>query len=125
MSRLTFGVDAICPCKGQRASCYRCGGSGVIVNAVPLARKSDPETSHRAAKDATPRANTHRARALAALRDAGPNGLTDFELAERTGVPQTSIGVRRKELADAGYVEPAGTTRPAPSGSAAMVWRAA
>lgn len=97
----------------------------MIVNAVPLARKSDPETSHQAAKDATPRAGTHRARALQALREAGPNGLTDFELAERTGIAQTSIGVRRKELADAGYVKPTGQTRPAPSGSAAMVWRAA
>ena len=97
----------------------------MYVNAVPLARNSDPETSHRAAKDATPRANTHRAKALAALREAGPNGLTDFELAERTGIAQTSIGVRRKELVDAGYVKDSGRTRPAPSGSSAIVWRAA
>lgn len=124
MTRLSFGTDSICyRCRGK--GCVRCGGAGVIVNAVPLARKSDPETSHQAAKDATPRAGTHRARALAELRSAGEHGLTDFELAARTGIAQTSIGVRRKELVDAGFVRDSGRVRPAPSGSAAIVWRAA
>lgn len=97
----------------------------MIVNAVPLARKSDPDTSHQAARDATPRAGTHRARALVELRAAGENGLTDFELSARTGIAQTSIGVRRKELVDAGLVKDSGKRRSAPSGSAAIVWLAA
>lgn len=123
MSRLLFGHDLPCHrCRGK--GCSFCGGSGVIVNAVPLARNSDPETSHQAAKDATPRAGTHRARALEALRAAGAEGLTDFELASRTGIAQTSIGVRRKELADAGFVVDSGKVRPAPSGSASIVWKA-
>lgn len=91
---------------------------------APTARHTDPDTSHAAAALAAPRATTNRAAALAALRAAGDRGLTDFELADITGVAQTSIGVRRKELRDAGLVEATGDRRPAPSGALATVWRA-
>jgi hypothetical protein len=89
----------------------------------PVARRTDPATSWSAASDAGVNASTHRGRALAALR-AAPDGLTDFELADLLGVQQTSIGKRRGELRDAGLVVDSGTRRPAPSGSAAIVWRA-
>jgi predicted transcriptional regulator len=92
----------------------------------PNARNTDPETSHGAAEDATFKASKHRVLALKTLHRFGP--LTDFELAFRTGLQQTSIGKRRKECQDAGLV----TTllgvngekvkRPAPSGSSALVW---
>lgn len=88
----------------------------------PTARRTDPDTSRAAAALAEPRAGTNRAKALAALRSAGQGGLTDFELADATGVAQTSIGVRRKELRDAGYVTDSGRRRPAPSGTPAIVW---
>lgn len=89
----------------------------------PTARRSDPWTSHEAARRATPRAASNRQRAWAALRAYGP--MTDFELAEITGVAQTSIGVRRGELVKAGLVEKVpGVRRPSPSGSPAQVWRA-
>jgi uncharacterized protein YdaL len=52
-----------------------------------------------------------------------PAGLTDFELAARSGLQQTSIGKRRGECMKAGLVEAAPATRPAPSGSLAQVWR--
>jgi predicted transcriptional regulator len=92
----------------------------------PNARDSDPETSHEAAEDAKFKASKHRLLALTTLRRFGP--LTDFELASRTGIQQTSIGKRRKECQDAGLV--AGLVdangqkvkRPAPSGSSALVW---
>ena len=67
--------------------------------------------------------------AFNALSTHGP--LTDFELAEKTGVQQTSIGKRRLELQHEGLVEPLKlsrlgeieiVTRPAPSGNAATVW---
>jgi hypothetical protein len=90
----------------------------------PNARNSDPQTSHEAAQDARALSGRHRKLALATLRDAGPRGLTDFELAAITGVAQTSIGVRRKELVRAGYVVATDMRRKAPSGSAAIVWRA-
>jgi DNA-binding transcriptional ArsR family regulator len=86
------------------------------------ARATDPDTSHAAAADAAVNAATHRARALAELRAAGCLGLTDFELADRTGLQQTSIGKRRGELRDAGLVRDSGQRRPSPSGSAAIVW---
>ena len=91
--------------------------------ASPVTRRDDPHTSWAAAQDAARGADTHRARALAALR-AAPDGLTDFELADRLGVQQTSIGKRRGELRDAGLVADSGFRRRAPSGSLAIVWRA-
>jgi hypothetical protein len=90
---------------------------------APAARATDPDTSWAAASDARRSASTHRIRALDALR-ANPAGLTDFELAELLRVGQTSIGKRRGELRDAGLVADSGRRRPAPSGSAAIVWRA-
>lgn len=92
--------------------------------ALPLARGTDPGTSHAAAAHAAKRAPHHRELALRALRAALPEGLTDFELAERTGVPQTSIGKRRLELQRMGLVAATDERRPSPTGTPAMVWRA-
>lgn len=96
---------------------------------TPTARKSDPSTSHAAARSVKKVAPTHRDLALKTLRKAGRKGLTDFELADVVGVRQTSIGVRRGELASLGLVEKVTdrngsvVTRPAPSGRAAIAWR--
>jgi hypothetical protein len=89
-----------------------------------MCRTTDPDTSRSAAEDARVNSDAHRARALRALREALPDGLTDFELAAATGIQQTSIGKRRGELRDAGLVVNGGRKRPAPSGSAAIVWMA-
>ena len=86
-----------------------------------MARHTDPDTSHAAALDARENSGIHRALALRVLREA-PDGLTDFELAAKTGLQQTSIGKRRGELRDAGLVVDSGRKRPSPSGSAAIVW---
>lgn len=86
------------------------------------ARATDPVTSHLAAHDAARTAATMRILALEALREAGERGLTDFELAEILGRQQTSAGKRRGELRDVGLVRDSGMKRPAPSGSAAIVW---
>jgi predicted transcriptional regulator len=57
-----------------------------------------------------------------------PGGLTDFELADKTGRQQTSIGKRRGELFAVGLVEVLRdgqgdpVKRPAPSGALALVW---
>ena len=84
------------------------------------ARTTDPITSHIAAR---PDRVTDRARALTALRTAGMEGLTDFELGDRIGRQQTSAGKRRLELCALGLVCNSGQRRPAPSGSPAIVWR--
>jgi hypothetical protein len=87
-----------------------------------MARATDPDTSHEAAQDAAGNSDKHRALALRLLEEAGPDGLTDFDLAAATGIQQTSIGKRRGELRDAGLVINSGRKRPSPSGSAAIVW---
>lgn len=93
----------------------------------PLARNSDPSTSFEAARDASFKASAHRVKALQALFDFGP--MTDFELADATGLQQTSIGKRRKDCQDAGFVDiftdkdGVKVKRLAPSGSNALVWK--
>jgi hypothetical protein len=92
----------------------------------PAARSTDPETSVDAADDANRFAKGNRLRALRLLHIYGPQ--TDFELAAKSGLQQTSIGKRRGECAQRGYVEKLiefgdVVKRPAPSGSAAIVWQ--
>ena len=89
---------------------------------MTVARTTDPETSHQASLFAQPKARTHRDLALHVLR-THPEGLTDFELAAITGIPQTSIGVRRGELTKHGIVWDSGKRRNSPSGSPAIVWK--
>ena len=92
----------------------------------PVARDTDPETSHVAAKIATMSASAGR---MAALRHLAERPMTDFELAEASGMQQTSIGKRRGDCVPHGLVEPmldsAGkkVTRPSPTGSPAIVWQ--
>jgi len=85
------------------------------------ARHTDPDTSHEAAK-AWPKERARDRRAVLLLHAKRPNGLTDFELAEIMGRQQTSVGKRRGELRDAGFIYDTGFRRPAPSGSPAIVW---
>ena len=89
----------------------------------PVARWSDPVTSHLAAAEAKRGAATLRVRVLELLR-AHPEGLTDFQTAALLGSQQTSAGKRRGELVAAGLVERTEERRPSPSGSLAIVWRA-
>jgi hypothetical protein len=91
------------------------------------ARNSDPETSHLAADRAGMKASHSRMMVLRHLIASGP--MTDFELADATGVIQSSIGKRRGEVRDWHMVEactaPDGSrlTRKSPSGSPAIVWQ--
>jgi hypothetical protein len=91
-----------------------------------MARGTDPETSHLAAADASARMRGKHETVLRMLLEAGP--LTDFELALGAHAQQTSIGKRRGECRDQGWVEPdhvngVPVRRKAPSGSLAQVWR--
>jgi hypothetical protein len=90
---------------------------------TPVARTTDPDTAHGAAEKAAVNAGTNRARALFALVDGGPG--TDFDLEDRTGIAQTSVGVRRKELVSMGLAERAPVhPRKNARGSLCAVWRA-
>jgi DNA-binding MarR family transcriptional regulator len=85
----------------------------------PSARRTDPDTSHEAARRAGLGASEGRKDALHYL-SRGP--CTDFELAARSGYQQTSIGKRRGELVQLGLVVKTNERRPSPSGSPAIVW---
>lgn len=97
---------------------------------IPASRHTDPETSREAAERVANVRERDIDLARTALTAAGPAGLTDFELADRTRVQQTSIGKRRKDLQDAGEVEMVvdlstgkPVKRPTPTGSLSQVWR--
>lgn len=90
---------------------------------TPTARRSDPDTSHAAARNLAVSADNDRGLTLLALVDGGPQH--DFDLAERLGRKQTSIGVRRKELVTLGLAERAPVKpRPNRDGSLCIVWQA-
>jgi len=70
-----------------------------------MARHTDPDTAHTAAIIAKGKAGDNRALALAHLSRYPTTGLTDFQLADLCGIGQTSIGKRRGELVQLGYVK--------------------
>ena len=93
-----------------------------------MARTGDPDTSHGAAVIALHGAANNRQLALHHHATCATDGLSDFDLADLTGVQQTSIGKRRGELVAVGYIarvyneDGSGLTRPSPSGTPAAVW---
>lgn len=90
--------------------------------AIQNTRRMDQATSIVAAKRTYPLAGRHRTLALRVHYEHAA-GLTDFELADLTGVTQPSIGKRRLDLMRIGFIEATNGTRPSPSGSPARVWR--
>lgn len=92
----------------------------------PGARNADPSTSLDAANHAAKWAHKGRLEVLILLME-GP--MTDFQLSDRSGKVQSSIGKRRGELRDQGYVEIATDETGqeikgvSPTGSACLVWR--
>ena len=96
-----------------------------IVFQEPMSRGTDPETSHEAAAFAKFRSSKHRRMALLSLYKYG--SLTDFELADITGLQQNSIGKRRCDCMRAGLVTVllngvGKVKRRTPSGASALVW---
>lgn len=90
--------------------------------ALGMHRTNDRETSIEAANRAAPRAGSQRAIALEAFR-AHPDGLTDEELGNVTKQYQNSMGKRRTELTQAGFLEDSGIRRLSSRGSMMIVWR--
>lgn len=88
-------------------------------------RATDPSTSREAAEKVAPKASKGR---MLVLEHLSRRAMTDFELAAATGWQQTSIGKRRGECVQAGWVEKAldgrgeEVRRLSPSKSAALVW---
>lgn len=96
-----------------------------LFSARSKARKTDTSTSVLAAEKSGIKATERRLLVLRLLKD---RAMTDFELAEASGLQQNSIGKRRGECRDAGWVQIArdgrGTEvrRPSTTQSPALVW---
>lgn len=87
---------------------------------LPYQRNSD--TSRRAAESARAVAPIQRSRVLAAIEDAGTDGLTREEIGEQVhGVSYASACARVNELVTRGQVRESGRTRLTSSGRAAAV----
>ncbi len=86
-----------------------------------------PATSVDAATAALPRSGTQRARVLETIRQAGPAGRTDQEIATALGLAENSVRPRRLELVSPPDGTPrlvfdSGTKRPTAAGGDATVW---
>ena len=83
------------------------------------------ETSYRAAVKAAPKAGSRREAALTMYRDYGSRGLTDYELADKLGIPIQSAVPLRTALRDSGeVVRDWGRARKNRYGNDCQVWRA-
>lgn len=91
-------------------------------NPQRLARRSDPSTSHEAARRVREFASGHAATILSCLKDHGP--LTVDEIAKHTPLLAHQINKRLPELQRSGLVVPTGETRLSASGRPERVWRA-
>lgn len=92
-----------------------------ISEAPPQARTSDPTTSHQAALDAWPRANSQRHRALMAIICASAIGMHYAEVELATGI--NGVWKRLSELKQGGWIKTTGyTRRVAATGSQADVY---
>lgn len=76
---------------------------------APIARTSDPATSHDGAKRIEPKRGTIAATALAMYRAYSHTGLTDAELEAYTGI--RGIWKRSSDLRNAGLIVPTGEVR--------------
>lgn len=88
----------------------------------PLARRSDPITSHMAAANATEFKGGHAARILACLQAGGP--ATAHELADQTGLTVVQIDRRLPELARSGKVHVCSVNGAPQIRAGARVWEA-
>jgi hypothetical protein len=109
------------PCRLCSCETYRENVSiDDLVIQGPDARSSDPETSHEAAAAQTPRKNgpLHAAVLLLLYWE---NGLTDEDLSDKLGGPESSPRKRRGELQEAGLVEAVGKAK-SRFGHSMIVW---
>ena len=89
----------------------------------PLARATDPGTSHMAAERVVEFLGTHDAIILAVLRRRPFSGFTSEQIADRCSLTQAQVARRMKQLADAGLVLRTGETTTQRSDRDATVWK--
>jgi hypothetical protein len=76
-----------------------------------LFRRTDPQTSRDAAKTVVPYLNAIQATVLREVRDAGGQGMTDYELEQRLGNTSATMRSRRAELVAKGLIRNSGMLR--------------
>lgn len=86
------------------------------------ARRSDPETSHAAARAAVGLAADHHAKILGSLITQGAG--TIYELAERICLDHVAVARRLPELEARQVARPTQVTRQGPTGRQCRVWEA-
>ncbi len=89
----------------------------------PAPRQRHSRTSCGAAEGIHAHVGALQRRLIAALATVYPDGLTDIELQEQTGIRESTERPRRVELVEAGLILDSGRTRVAPGRTrAAVVW---
>lgn len=85
-------------------------------------RRDAKPTSVMAALLTLPRTRTRRMAVLEAIAWAGEEGRTDDELILEMGIPHQSVGPRRLELVESGWIEDSTRRRKTRTGADAIVW---
>ena len=86
------------------------------------ARRTDPHTSHQAAKAIEGHLPELDGKLYRALYDAGRNGLTSQEITDVTGISRVSVSPRLRPMERRGWIEDSGDTRPGHSNRPGIVW---
>lgn len=87
---------------------------------MPLARRTDPQTSHDAAASMGRAATMQCAKVFNALRALGKAGAE--QIGERCNLPAYAVRKRLPELEDAGLIYPTEHTRKTLSGRSERIW---
>lgn len=94
-----------------------------LITDPPRARRTDPATSHAAAKSAKSLQHNHHGNILLVLYGCGPLGVDG--IAVRCGLTGHQVGKRMIELERLGLVAQTGKTVPSTSGRSQREWRIA
>jgi hypothetical protein len=86
------------------------------------ARKTDPATSHEAAKLITPSLNKIEQVIYDALRSFLPGGATSDEIVEASGIQYRTVTPRLKPMCKKGFVVDSGGTKRGDSGRRQIIW---
>lgn len=89
---------------------------------APGVRKGAPSTSQEAATALAPQLGRLQKLTLAAIQDAGLNGLTADELAARLEMERWTVQPRTSELKAKGLIADSGNRRKNVTGKRAVVW---
>ena len=86
------------------------------------ARKTDPVTSHEAAKSITPSLNKIEQGIYDALRSFLPGGATSDEIVEASGIQYRTVTPRLKPMCKKGFVVDSGERKRGDSGRRQIIW---